>query len=178
MLTCPACSVSLSALTVPVGVAAGCGKCGGVFLDDAAFGHFRDKFYETILTGLPTTAASTHAASPASSDPRPPLLCASCQQPMTRTTIGEVEIDLCSSHGTWFDQNELIVVARIIAHARAFAPKPQSPAAIAYQPDDPRLLPRGGNRGLGAAFLESLFADDDSLSPLLDAQMPARPFPR
>lgn len=35
------------------------------------------------------------------------LACPSCGDPMTPTTIHEVELDHCPKHGVWFDQDEL-----------------------------------------------------------------------
>jgi Zn-finger nucleic acid-binding protein len=40
--------------------------------------------------------------------------CPECRQTLVRETIGNVEIDVCDDHGTWFDPRELEQVAVIL----------------------------------------------------------------
>jgi len=111
-LNCPRCGLRLVNVSVPVGAAAGCAECGGVLLDDSAFGHVRTTAYEAIL--LQAGETPPPAMAPAADAP---LACPYCREPMTRTQIGVVWVDHCRNHGTWFDARELVDVARAIATA-------------------------------------------------------------
>lgn len=108
---------------MPVGVAFGCARCGGVLLDDAAFGHVREQLCARIVEQANLEAAPSRAR-----DVSPLLSCPVCRQVMTRTSVERVEVDFCREHGTWFDRDELVAIARACVIARAYAPPP-APAA-------------------------------------------------
>lgn len=141
----------LTRVGVPVGVALGCSPCAGVFLDDAAFGHVRDKMYESLARGGP-------AQRPMSPDHSAPLACPACASRMTRTKVGEVEIDLCSRHGVWFDRDELARVAQIIALARTEAPTPSGRLSAT---DQEYLARSVSDQGLGSVIAEDVFSQQN-----------------
>jgi hypothetical protein len=61
------------------------------------------------------------------------LGCPSCGEPMKPTTIHEVELDHCSKHGVWFDQDELRITLYRVADPQnvppfnEWAPAPELP---------------------------------------------------
>lgn len=113
--SCPRCAVALERVGVPVGTALGCMRCAGLFFDDAAFGHVRESMYAELAKSAPSVRRPAPPASVASRS----LACPCCAAIMTRSHVGEVEIDLCTSHGIWFDRDELQTVAQIISASRA-----------------------------------------------------------
>lgn len=60
---CPRCGSGLQPLGMPVGVACGCSKCGGVLLDDPAFGHVRDQLWARIAEQANVEAVPSRALS-------------------------------------------------------------------------------------------------------------------
>jgi Zn-finger nucleic acid-binding protein len=149
---CPRCQVPLAPLGVATGRAHGCGRCAGVLLDDAAFGHVRASAYQSVL-------ASGREPPPTSADGdySPVLPCPVCRTLMTRSRIGEVCIDVCASHGVWFDRDELLNVAQVIAVARGATGREQRPS---LSPRDREELARtvaseGFVRAAGAAAIQS-----------------------
>jgi Zn-finger nucleic acid-binding protein len=117
--SCPRCSAQLFDGHAREAKLLGCGQCGGVWLDSAASkavlqGEAKD------LVGL-ADLASRHATVAVDTQVSN-LACPECGQPMTRGAVPgtRIEIDLCSRHGTWFDPNEL----RLVALAYARLPEP------------------------------------------------------
>jgi len=114
-LPCPRCGAPLFEGQARAARLLGCGECGGVWLDSVAS--------KAVLTGdaqdLVSLAerASQHARVGIDAQASG-LLCPECRQVLTRGIAPgtRVELDLCPSHGTWFDANELRVVA--LAYAR------------------------------------------------------------
>ena len=105
---CPACAKPLAATTVGELEVQACLACGGLWLDRAVFeklGTSRER-QGALLGALPAPSA-------------PPVLkfeavqyrpCPACQQRMNRTNYAKrsgVVLDVCKSHGIWFDKDEL-----------------------------------------------------------------------
>lgn len=107
---CPRCQRPLAELGVPAGTAWGCSGCGGVQLDDAAFGHLRRGEYAVTVAKGADVGASVRVP-----DETSVLPCPRCARPMTRTLLAGVPVDHCVDHGTWFDALELAAVATEIA---------------------------------------------------------------
>lgn len=147
-LLCPRCGGALAAVGVPIGVALGCGPCAGVLLDDAAFGHVRERMYASLAHRAPARRATFPDGSAA-------LACPACASHMTRTKIGEVEVDLCSRHGVWFDRDELATVAQMIALART---EPARPSSRLSETDREYLARSVSSQGLGSAIADDVFS--------------------
>jgi len=104
----------------------GCGGCGGVWLDNAACqatlaGSAQDLVALAEIAGkVATEAVDVEAAG---------LLCPACGQALARVQAPGVAIalDVCPAHGTWFDANEL----RLVALAHADLPPP-----LRFSPDE------------------------------------------
>lgn len=106
-LPCPRCATPLflgNGTTVTIH---GCGGCGGVWLDNDASQRVVQVFDREIL-GLASRAErvgnsvlSEEAA----------VTCPLCRATLARVIVRNVALDVCTSHGTWFDKNELRRVA-------------------------------------------------------------------
>ena len=102
-LLCPACNGSLRAAHATHGVLS-CDACGGVWTDDAA-----TKALRTTRDGEITSVAkeaAAHAEGPIPPD-RPRRRCPECRNHLRKSTIAGVQVDSCSTHGTWFDRGEV-----------------------------------------------------------------------
>ena len=86
----------------------GCGTCGGIWLDNAnaqrAIRNLDDK-----ISNLSHRAASRATASPSKEKP---AACPVCRLVMgrVRRTLAQIDLDVCPTHGTWFDRDELAIV--------------------------------------------------------------------
>lgn len=106
---CPRCRTALFEGRAKDVLMNGCGTCGGIWLDnDASQRAIRavDRDVLELADRAEKHATRKPAALPAG------LPCAECAQPMARVLAprGRVELDVCATHGTWFDRHELRVV--------------------------------------------------------------------
>jgi len=114
----PSCTTPLTAHAVARGVALGCARCGGVWLDNVAS--------QTITRALDSTArAMADAYSAAAAVPFPRAAtggpCPTCRAALVevRVTAGGIHVDVCAAHGTWFERHELQGLIDAFARARA-----------------------------------------------------------
>ncbi len=126
---CPVCNVKLFLGRAEDVAMLGCGRCGGQWLDNAGT--------QRVVQGLISEQAkamanqvSSHSgkASPvkgsayrASGAEKTARCCPICSQPLTAKVVNEVniEIDVCTRHGTWFDPQELEQLARFFEFKNA-----------------------------------------------------------
>ncbi len=121
--SCPKCKLALVA-TDDVPDAFGCRQCGGMWLGEAAASSLEAAMNEALVDASTTLANSAAVEPGAEVGLRG---CPICEQPLERTRVARVTLDICNLHGTWFDRNEL----------RAFA------AAFAIARENPRVQLRG-----------------------------------
>jgi Zn-finger nucleic acid-binding protein len=102
---CPRCKASLFPGDAHGVRLLGCGVCGGIFLDNVGSTRIVSAHDEKIAD----MAERARMRAATAVDTRPAdLPCPSCAAPMRRVNArGVVEIDICASHGTWFDGGEL-----------------------------------------------------------------------
>lgn len=124
----------------------GCGGCGGLWLDNGNARRAIDA----------SSSHASHLSRQASRSARRPvrtsaatLACPACAQSLDRIQLAPsgVEVDICQSHGTWFDRDELTTILRIAepASTSAFTPPPgyasaspaSAPSASAPAPGAP-----------------------------------------
>jgi len=108
-----------------VGSAWGCDSCGGVQLDDAAFGHVRESAYAMIVE----RAGRQYVDVPLL-DSSSPLPCPDCDKPMSRTELDDIPVDYCRDHGTWFDAQELLAVALALHRKKMASLPPEEPKSV------------------------------------------------
>lgn len=113
-LTCPHCRASLSHEDDWPDVVAACKSCGGVWLDNSATRSLLENADPAMVELSRSVSDSAPAPSADTGAHRP---CAKCSHPMVMTAISgtDVQVDLCSEHGTWFDRNELEHLAQALS---------------------------------------------------------------
>lgn len=112
---CPRCRVALYLGDAPASGALACAQCGGVWLDRASSERVRhglDERLNAVANRAPQVAPAAQA--PAK------LACPICSRALAVTHVGNIELDVCPEHGTWFDHLELQGVARAFAVQRAY----------------------------------------------------------
>jgi Zn-finger nucleic acid-binding protein len=130
-------------------------------MDDAAFAHVRASLYKRILE-----RAADVSSSPRAADTSSVLACPMCDAALTRTRIEGVDVDFCGGHGTWFDRDELILVARAISIAKAYGP----PKGVVLTEAEREALARSvADRSFGSLVNDGLTADSGILQAFGDA---------
>lgn len=130
---CPKCRISMLRCPDLHTELNGCPSCGGVWLDNdtaTALVAGDQAAVMDFVTSIETYAAEAEAAGTyreraAASQPQ----CPTCDEPLAEVVVaGDVVVDLCQSHGTFFDRSE--VRAMRFAQAVASGPK-QTPILLA-----------------------------------------------
>jgi len=157
---CPRCRIALSFGQARNVTLYGCGQCGGVWLDNACATRMVQAYEADALAMADRASQSARAATDTSVKGIP---CAACDAPMEVRRIYEVDVDMCSQHGTWFDAHELRKVADAMALARRqqFQQSQARPSGAAGHPQ--RRAPHGGNAdvvGNDTAFMVGYVAAD------------------
>jgi len=125
-LRCPACKVDLYPIANRTGVAAVCGPCGGIWLDNVSSRSVVKNFLEPAIketarnADVAMASAKAEQSAQAAGGYRAPALrpegdaaakrlCAECGVPLVQAPFHEANImlDVCGPHGTWFDAGEL-----------------------------------------------------------------------
>jgi Zn-finger nucleic acid-binding protein len=111
-LPCPRCKEQLIELEIRAGVASGCNRCRGVWLDDAAYAEVRAQSWTRIVEKASRKPLAER-------DESRQLICPICRKNMQKTELAYVTVDFCPGHGTWFDPGEVESVAHEIAGREA-----------------------------------------------------------
>ena len=121
-LGCPVCGVELFAIANRTGLAAVCGACGGIWLDNASSRSVVTTFLEPEIKQTARNAdeamSQKRPAPPAGGyrTPAPrspgeskPRVCPQCGGALAQSHFADANImlDVCGAHGTWFDAGEL-----------------------------------------------------------------------
>lgn len=157
-LKCPRCSVELFEGQTSNAVLYGCGTCGGVWLDNEA----SQRIVRTVDKEVAelATRAQTHASCTVDTV-RGGLLCPECERPLRRVHFDQADLDLdiCATHGTWFDQGELQKVMNASAGQNLPKLPAYAPMAVAV-PDghggyisEAEYFRRGAEAGLAPAVV-------------------------
>jgi len=159
---CPRCKFDLTQASRDSIPFLGCGQCGGVWLDAAAchalLGDAALKLKASAPQdegGQPEPNGSVYRTAPPAPHPENPARCPTCASPLVRTRVGGTRetVDTCSVHGTWFDPDELRLIAQAFT-IRTF-PSHFSASPKAYGDSaEWRFFSAIGR------FLSSLFPDD------------------
>lgn len=117
-LVCPRCAAPLRPLRSRSIEMLGCHQCGGVWLDNASSKRVIDTLCDDTIDKSESLARFAQRPPDRAQD----IACPSCRNPLQRWTVPEanVDVDWCGEHGTWFDKDELAVVARTYAARRAY----------------------------------------------------------
>jgi Zn-finger nucleic acid-binding protein len=101
---CPHCRKRLASVRVLEVELAGCGGCGGIWIDNEGAQRILAS-PDQVFAELASRAAKnkTSAAPPRTAAPQCPV----CKVGLDRVKTHELELDVCRDHGTWFDAWEL-----------------------------------------------------------------------
>lgn len=114
---CPRCAGPLTPGHARRTDAHACGRCGGVWL---GVGGWRIvESLEADTAAVKVAVAASHGAT-AAPDPRPAIHCPSCGATLERRVPhgSGVSVDGCTSHGIWFDRDELQALAAAVRRRR------------------------------------------------------------
>jgi Zn-finger nucleic acid-binding protein len=116
-LSCPRCATALTAARARNVSLHGCCSCAGVWLDNASTQRIVDAFESDAIEMADRASA---AAGQRSDTSRRDIPCPVCRAPMAVRNVraAGVDVDVCASHGTWFDRDEMQQVARAMAKHR------------------------------------------------------------
>lgn len=114
-LKCPGCDADLCRGEVGAVVLHQCGKCFGFWVDSGTFERIlRDARQQAVLPAL----AQPMPAPSAKAIPKIRYLrCPECRTLMNRLNFAEysgIVVDVCRTHGTWFDAHELHHIVQFI----------------------------------------------------------------
>lgn len=111
-LPCPRCPSLLYEIRVASVELAGCGECGGIWVDSKsirlAMGRVDKRIEE--LAGRAAEHAVFHP------DTSRPVACPVCHMSLRRVPLARagLVVDFCANHGTWFDRAELGRVLEVV----------------------------------------------------------------
>lgn len=111
-IACARCGVELSCFRADGGRLFDCPNCGGQFIEHTLLKQLLER-REVTGTCLPTHPLRANPLS----QPVVYLKCPYCAQVMNRKNFGEssgVIVDVCSTHGFWFDSGELPRVLKFV----------------------------------------------------------------
>ncbi len=109
-LRCPHCRKRLVTVIAKDVELAGCGGCGGIWIDNASTRRvLADP--ESIFAVL-AKRAGDNAKNRRVREPNP--ACPECTAVLDRVRPHGIELDVCADHGTWFDAFELATLVKIL----------------------------------------------------------------
>ena len=114
---CPRCKVELETCAVGESIVEVCGRCGGLWVDIVAFQRICERHEKSaafVGLGSPLPAPGAHATI----DTVRYVACPQCGKLMNRVNFARhsgVIVDVCKTHGTWFDKDELGRILDFIA---------------------------------------------------------------
>jgi Zn-finger nucleic acid-binding protein len=116
---CPRCLRPFVTYQVGVYLVDACVDCGGLFLDNATTREVLSSF-DRSLVGVATTLGIGKGETLQKGVNQRNLTCPKCSAGLQTVEVpaAQVELDVCTEHGTWFDANELPKVARAYKRSR------------------------------------------------------------
>ena len=113
-LLCPNCKLEMESSTLGGVKLHSCGRCGGSWLDNEIFENLSADREQRgqVLLGLGSNASSVTPETTITYRPCP--ICNKLMNRFNYAKISGVILDLCKSHGVWFDKDELGAVINFI----------------------------------------------------------------
>jgi Zn-finger nucleic acid-binding protein len=130
---CPRCRLPLFRGEDGKVVLLGCGKCGGIWLDNDS----GKALVERVEKSTVDLVERADARARFDAELHTPVACVVCGSTCARARLekGGAVVDVCRDHGTWFDRYELALVAH------AYLPRAPAPRAPAGASDDALDVP-------------------------------------
>lgn len=160
----------MSSVTIGATAMRECDRCGGLWVDVAAFEKIcADREQQSAVLGAASPApASTSLAGDGDKISYAP--CPQCGQLMNRINFARcsgVVVDVCRGHGIWFDRNELSEIVQFIRGGGLEASRQREKLDIEYQREQLRteqLLASQRSNVLGRYY-----SDEDRIGGLTAA---------
>jgi Zn-finger nucleic acid-binding protein len=102
-LACPRCDVALFEGKAETSIVHGCGRCGGMWLDNMS----SKRVLGAVQSSIPGLAQRAEKIATATVDTSAPARCPLDKNEMQRVTSYGIALDACAVHGTWFDAGEV-----------------------------------------------------------------------
>ncbi len=101
---CPHCLKRLDTVRLEDIELSGCGRCGGIWLDNASAKYLVARPQRLVIDlANRASANASQGLKPRSPNPACPV----CSTSLERLRKFGIDLDLCNDHGTWFDSYEL-----------------------------------------------------------------------
>jgi Zn-finger nucleic acid-binding protein len=117
VLQCPRCAIDMSSVMIGTAPVRECSRCEGLWLDTVVFQLIcADREHQSRVLGDALPAAGHGAPIPHEEQVRY-IPCPHCRQLMNRINFEScsgVVVDVCKTHGTWFDRDELRQIVEFI----------------------------------------------------------------
>lgn len=178
VLKCPGCSAEMPSVRVGAVEMHQCSKCGSVWLEPQVFSSLcADREARgaalTAIDAALNTGPST--GSPTVDGAVRYVRCPSCSKTLNRVNFGRtsgVIVDVCKSHGVWFERDELRRVLAFVERGgleplRAGAATPEAVRLNALGIHPAALGPQGMSEVLIATFNGQIERNEDPLHKLL-----------
>lgn len=114
---CPRCRTSLDSVKVGESTLRECARCGGLWVDVAAFEEIcADREQQSAVLGVATPVPKSISEYDGGKRVKY-VPCPVCSQLMNRVNFARcsgVVVDVCKGHGTWFDRDELQQIVEFI----------------------------------------------------------------
>jgi Zn-finger nucleic acid-binding protein len=116
ILKCPRCRIDMSSITIGAEAMRECEKCGGLWVEVAAFAQIcANREEQSAVLGGAAALPPPQGDRDAGRITYVP--CPQCSNLMNRVNFAKcsgVIVDVCKGHGTWFDRNELSQIVQFI----------------------------------------------------------------
>ena len=117
-LKCPRCKVDMASVTIGSTATRECGKCGGLWVEVAAFEKIcANREQQSAVLGVASPAPVSKPLRPGVDEKIKYAPCPQCGQLMNRMNFAHcsgVIVDVCKGHGTWVDRDELRAIIEFI----------------------------------------------------------------
>ena len=118
VLKCPRCKIDMSAITIGDTAMRECERCGGLWVEFAAFEKIcADREQQSAVLGAALPAPVRQLTASTDFEKIRYVPCPQCAQLMNRINFAHcsgVIVDVCKGHGTWFDRDELSGIVEFI----------------------------------------------------------------
>lgn len=117
-LACPRCKIHLATEAIATISVRGCSRCRGCFLTRDAWNAFVLAITPSARPDMKNLVTTPPGVALEIEKLMQSVRCPACNRPMERCAFAmtsKTVIDICDSHGVWFDAGELVAVIQILA---------------------------------------------------------------
>jgi Zn-finger nucleic acid-binding protein len=117
---CPRCAVALRAFQEGRSMLRGCRECGGIWMARVDVERL-SRVHDPDVGNAARLALGVASLLSPRRDERPLVSCPECGEALRRERVPEtrVEVDVCATHGTWFDRGEVSAFSEGHSRVRA-----------------------------------------------------------